>query len=91
MKNSCPGKEGHPPSRVNFSERLYEKKVDPFARFDGVDPARRAKVFIWRKVAPARRVTLPSKKGNPARRVIFPAEPTICFSCKQFAKFCKEM
>ena len=26
------GQEGHPPSRVNFSERLYEKNVDPFAR-----------------------------------------------------------
>ena len=33
MKKSCLGEEGHPPSRVNFSERLYEKKkVDPFAR-----------------------------------------------------------
>ena len=32
MEKSCRGKEGHPPSRVNFSERLYEKKVDPFAR-----------------------------------------------------------
>ena len=32
MKKSCPGKEGHPPRRVNFIERLYEKKVDPFAR-----------------------------------------------------------
>ena len=32
MEKSCPGKESHPPSRVNFSERLYEKKVDPFAR-----------------------------------------------------------
>ena len=32
MEKRCPGKEGHPPSRVNFSERLYEKKVDPFAR-----------------------------------------------------------
>ena len=103
MEKSCPGKEGHPPSRVNFSERLYEKKVDPFARansapacsdcldrLDGVDPAGRAKVFIWRKVGPARRVTLPSKKGDPARRVTLPAEPTFCFSCKRFAKFCKE-
>ena len=27
-----PGKEGHPSNRVNFSERLYEKKVDPFAQ-----------------------------------------------------------
>ena len=32
MEKSCPAKGGHPPSRVNFSERLYEKKVDPFAR-----------------------------------------------------------
>ena len=32
MEKSCPGQEGHPPSRVNLSERLYEKKVDPFAR-----------------------------------------------------------
>ena len=32
MEKSCPGQEGHPLSRVKFSERLYEKKVDPFAR-----------------------------------------------------------
>ena len=32
MEKSCPGQEGHPPSRVNFRERLYEKNVDPFAR-----------------------------------------------------------
>ena len=32
MEKSCAGKEGHPPSRVNFSERLYEQKVDPSAR-----------------------------------------------------------
>ena len=31
MEKSCPRKEGHPPSQVNFSERLNEKKVDPFA------------------------------------------------------------
>ena len=29
MEKSCPGQEGHPPSRVNFSARLYEEKVDP--------------------------------------------------------------
>ena len=39
------------------------------SRLDEVDPARRAKVFIWRKVGPARRVTLPSQKGDPAKRV----------------------
>ena len=32
MEKSCPGQEGHPPSRVNLSECLYEEKVDPFAR-----------------------------------------------------------
>ena len=32
MEKSCPGHEGHPPSRVNFTERLYQKKVDPSAR-----------------------------------------------------------
>ena len=32
VEKRCSGKEGHPPSRVNFSECLYEKKVDPFAR-----------------------------------------------------------
>jgi len=29
MEKSCPGQEGHPPSRVNFTERLYEKKLTP--------------------------------------------------------------
>ena len=29
MEKSCPGQEGHPPSRVNFIERLYEKKLTP--------------------------------------------------------------
>ena len=36
-------------------------------------------------------MTLPSQKGNPARRVTLLAEPTFCFSCERFAKFCKEM
>ena len=61
------------------------------SRLDRVDLARRAKVFIWRKVGPARRVTLPSKKGDLVRQVTLPVEPTFCFSCKWFAKFCKEM
>ena len=29
MEKGYPGKEGHPPSRDNFSERLCEKEVDP--------------------------------------------------------------
>ena len=31
-EKSCPGQEGHPPSRVNFSKRFYERNVDPFAQ-----------------------------------------------------------
>ena len=31
MEKSCSGQEGHPLSRVNFSEHLYEKKVDQYA------------------------------------------------------------
>ena len=62
-----------------LSECLYDKKKDPFAwanswqqcsrmlrlsRLDRVDPTGWIKVFIWRKVGPARRVTLPPKKGE---------------------------
>ena len=101
MEKSFPGKEGHSPSRVNLSERLYEKKVDPFARVKSwlssdnstracserlvLTEAGRVKVFIWRKVGPTRRVTLPSKEGDLARRVSLLAEP----ACKWFVKFCK--
>ena len=31
------------------------------------------------------------KKGDLDRRVTLLAEPTFCFSCKRFVKFCKEM
>ena len=55
-------------------------------------------VYI-KKAGQARRVILPSKKGDPARRVTLLAEPTFCFSrslspgfsCGRFAKFWKEM
>ena len=55
---------------------LPEPRADRFSfdhalsRLDGVDPARRAKVFIWRKVGPARRVTLSSQK-DPSSRANF--------------------
>ena len=39
----------------------------------------------------ARRLTLSSKEGDPARQVTFLAKPTFCFSCKQFIKFCEEI
>ena len=32
MERICPELNGHPPSRDNLSERLYEKKVDSSAR-----------------------------------------------------------
>ena len=32
MEKNCPRKEGHPPTWVNFSARLYEKKFDPSAQ-----------------------------------------------------------
>ena len=54
-------------------------------------------VYI-KKIGQARRVILPSKKSDPARRVTFLAEPTFCFSrspssfsCELFAQFCGEM
>ena len=39
----------------------------------------------------ARRLTLSSKEGDPARQVTFLAKPTFCFSRKQFVKVCEEM
>ena len=56
-----------------------------------VTPADRAEVFIWRKVGPARRVTLPTQKGDPARRVTLLAEPTFCFPYKRPPNCFKEM
>ena len=104
MEKSCPGQEHHPPTRVNSSERLYEKKVEPFARVKGWlsndNSARACSDCLalteltrpkWRKVGLARRVTQPSKEGDPARRVTLLAEPTFCFLCKWFVKFCQEM
>ena len=74
MEESCPRKEGYPPSPVNFGEDLYEKrKVCPFTRvenwqqrsrmlwlshLDRLDPVGRAKKLIWKNVSLARRVTL---------------------------------
>ena len=47
------------------------------SRLDQVDPAGRVKVFVWRNVGSARRVTLPPQKGEPAaRRVILLAKHT---------------
>ena len=53
---------------------------------DRVDPAGRAKVFVWRNVGSARRMTLPSQKGEPVRRVIRLAKQTF-FTITRFARF----
>ena len=62
---------------------FQEKKGDFFARLnsarlclDRVDPAGRAKGFIERKVGRARRLNLPSKKGDKARQITVLARPT---------------
>ena len=47
-------------------------------------------LIIWREVGPARRVTIPSKKDDRAKRVTPLVETAFCLSRKQFAKFCKE-
>ena len=39
----------------------------------------------------ARRVTLLSKKGDLAKWVTLLVKPTFCFSCRRFAKFCKDI
>ena len=79
MEKSCLGKEGHPPSRVNFSERLYEKKVNLFARANSVRACSdclalteltrlgEPKCLYEEKLTRlGGYVTLPWKKGDPA-------------------------
>ena len=79
MEQTCPGQNSHPPSRVKISERSCELKHDPFVPANGTrvcfdylnpdqaNPARRSKMFVWRKIGPARRVTLPSQKADLGR------------------------
>ena len=95
MKESCPAKKGSPfqPSHL-YRRDVYMRKKLPTALahalivcLDRIDPARRARVLAQRKVGPAWRVTIPSKKGDPATR----RDPTFCFSCKRFTTFCKEL
>ena len=49
-----------------------------------------AKVSTWKKVVPARRVTLNSKLSDPASRVTLLAESSLCFSCIQFESLYKK-
>ena len=60
--------EGDPPSQVNF---IWEKRCPlcpskelTTALAYALSRAGRAKTFIWRNFGPARRMTLPSKKGT---------------------------
>ena len=56
-----------------------------------MNPPGRVKVFILGKVALARTMNLPLKKGDPARRFTLPFGQTFSFSPKRFDKFCKEI
>ena len=64
------------------------------SRLDGVDPARRAKVFIWRNVGPASRVTLPYRK-KASRLTGSPFQPSQLFvshinGSPNFVRKCKK-
>ena len=74
----------------------YENGVNPFACakswqeclhmlwfscLDQVDLPGWAKVFTWRIFGPTRRMTILSKKGNPAKQVTLLAKPTFCSLC----------
>ena len=74
MYRTCPELKGHPPSRDNLSERLYEKKVDSSARANSASTCSDClslTELYGEKVDPSRGVTLPSQKGDPARWVTF--------------------
>ena len=82
-EEKLPRKRGSPSSWNNgknhwpFCPSQLYSHVLWLSRLDQVDPAGRVKVFVWRNVGSARRVTLPSQKGEPAaRRVTLPAKAT---------------
>ena len=75
-------KRGSPSSRVNGKNNWplcpsqQCSRTLWLSRLERVDPAGRAKVFVWRNVGSDRSVTLPSQKGEPARRVILLGKQT---------------
>ena len=93
MKKSCPEKVVHPPAEST------EKIVDPFARAKSTrtcsdchalsELTQLAKQSVCvEKRRPVRKVTLPSKKGEPAARpVTLLAKPTFFFTFTRFATF----
>ena len=92
------------PAESTLTSVYARKKLTPFARANNVyacsdylkhthdrgDPVGRAKVFLWRKVDPAWRVTMLLQKGDSARLVIILAESNFCFSCERFATFLRK-
>ena len=87
-RNVFPGKRVTLPS--TSSERLYERKIDPLAH---------AKKWLWAGQQKRLYVEMLARVGgNPAItkgsdpatwRAILLAKPTLCFSCKRLATFCK--
>ena len=59
------------------------------SHLEQVDPAGRTKVFIWRNVGSARKVTLPPQKGEPAARRVGhpPRQANFFFTFTRFATF----
>ena len=55
MKKRYPGKAGHHPGRVNFSELLYEQKADPFAQAKALVHASLKQLLrkLWLSIASA--------------------------------------
>ena len=96
MEKNCARKEGRPPRQL-FEEKLHEEKVETFAQANSAraisdclaltELTRLGEPKCLYGEGPARRVTLPSKKGHPARRVTLLDDPTFCFSYKIFDKF----
>ena len=74
---SFPGKEKHPPNRVTFSERFYEKEVDPLPEPRADNNARACSDCFA--------LTDMTRLGRK-RRVNLLAEPTFYFSCKRITK-----
>ena len=66
-------------SRCRRRRRILSSLI--LSRLDGVDQAQRAKVFIWRKVGPGRRVTLPSSRASFL--FLVNGSPSIVRKCKK--------
>ena len=64
---------------LHFHSQLQRSCMLCESTFGRVDPGRRTS---WQTAFPGRRVILPSKASDPARRValLVPAEPSLCFA-----------